>query len=294
MKKLLVLSLVLSILTLAGCSKTGNSLSYAQSDISSQIEINTSEIISSTENISSEETSSEDTTNSQIEENTTTSSAERIASSKEEEITPQTSSKSNAESKNESPTATTQPIAFFEKYNLKLTPISNELCFNDDPDHTCPHDKEISLNEKNVSENERLWDMFSKEIFGDSFEPSTYKSVNYFVGAKYTYDLFSCGMTRVLIFDKYTGTILDSRAKHNQGWQELIYNDIKMLYQYSAGGGAGGRGEGIYCPVDYDGAIFMVVKDKEIPSDDIYEGKITKIDEIIDFENDTYYLFAAN
>lgn len=292
MKKILAFILVLSILVLAGCSKTGDMLSDTESDLSSQIEINTSEIISSSEDISSDETSSEDITSSQVDESTTTSSIESTPSSKVEETTPPTSSESSAESKTETPTTPTQPTTFFEKYNLKLTPISNDLCLNDDPNHTCPYDKEISLPIYNLDENDKY--LFAEEIFGNSFDPSSYKEVGYFVGAKYTYDLFSCGMTRVLIFDKYTGTILDSRAQHNQGWQELIFNDTKILYHYTGGGGAGGRGEGIYCPVDYDGAIFMVLKGKEIPSDDIYNGKITKIDEIVDFKNDTYYLFAAN
>lgn len=293
MKKLLAFVLVLSILTLAGCSKTSDSLSDTPSDVSSQFEINTSEIISSSEDISSDETSSEDITSSQVDESTTTSSIESTPSSKVEETTPPTSSESGTESKNETPTTPTQPTTFFEKHDLKLTPISNELCLNDDPNHTCPYDKEISLPIYDLGENDKY--LFAEEIFGNSFDPSNYKVVGYFISAEYTYDLFSCGMTSTVIFDKYTGTILlYSKARNNQGWQELTYNNKKIYTRYNAGGGAGGRGEGIYCPLNYDGVIFAVVKDLEIPDADIDAGKITKADEIIDFENDTYYLFAAN
>ena len=63
---------------------------------------------------------------------------------------------------------------------MKITPISNELCFNNDPNHQCPNDKDIGITVTSVPE--RFYYSFDVELFDDNFDISKYKAVKYYIG----------------------------------------------------------------------------------------------------------------
>lgn len=281
MKKLLAFILVLSILALAGCSDTGDMLSDNTSDLSSQIETNISEIISSSEDISSEEPSSEYITNSQVDESTTTSSTESTPSSKVEETTPPTSSESDTESKTETPTTPTQPTTFFEKHNLKLSPLTTNVCFSAEENHICALEKQIKIDILTP-------DYLPSNFPSSNIDSSKYKRIKFEFYRGYQSD---CKIESYLyIFDKYTGTILNCGY-----WKEI--NSNNATYVVSAWGDGAGGGWCTYSafgPTDYDGFIFAMVEPKERNYDILNSADFHSIDEVIDFKNDEYYLFAAN
>lgn len=279
MKKIVSVILALTlILALSGCKKTDNTSS--ESELSSEPIISSNEEdVASIEDNSSETTVVNSSEESKINSSSMTSSTN--VNSNVNTTTENTNTSSQTTAKNE-------PSTYFEKYNLKITPISNELCFNDDPNHKCPYDKDISLQIKSIDQNSDY--LFDTELFGENFDISSYNEVEYHCYAVNTYDWEECNMNRVITFDKYTGNIIGYGTLGEYGWQELNFNGKKIYVTMLNGQGAGGYVHSVICPKEYDGVVFAVFKN---PSWSILSNQY-KINEIVNLNNSEYYLFTAN
>lgn len=277
MKKVLAFILALSILTLAGCSKTGDMLSDTQSDLSSQNNIITSDIVSSTESedISSEEVSSDDTS-SQTSEIVSTPSAETVTSSTTESTTPPVVS--NTETPSVSTPTTTEPKNYLEQNELKTITLNDNYCLNEEA-HECVT---ISCGIKQRELDDDPW----------AFIPETEKKSDYI----YVDAIFNgyCGAHAIIAFDKYTGIVLNARyttAKY------LNINDTEVLaFQTWGGGGDNYKTCNTIIPKNYDGLMFLVANEN-IDYREFYdkqEATTVYLADIIDLKNDKYYLFAVN
>lgn len=286
MKKLLAFILALLILALAGCSKVDNT--------SSDVDTNSSEIVSSNDESSSTETSSNETSSETSSEESSSNNSVSLQTSipsKTETTSTLTTSIDKTESKNETSSTTTTPTTYFEKHNLKLSTISNDVCFNDDPNHTCSSNKKFNLSVMDMPEMYK--DFFCAELFGEQYDISKYKVID----CSYSVDCFDSNYSTPIFFDKYTGALLGYGKLGNSDWpywQELNCNNKNIYISVNRAIFLGISAHQLYCPKNYDGAIVAIIKNKDIPYGKINDGETHTIDEIIDFENDKYYLFAAN
>ena len=280
MKKAVTIILIITlILAFVGCKKIDNTSS--ESDISSE------PIISSNrENVVSIEDNTSDITVTSSEESKKNSSA----------VTPSTnvnSTEKTVSKNNDTPSQTiikNKQSTFFEKHNLKLLPLTTNVCFNTEAGHICGTHKTITF-VKDKLENLEWLDTYSDYIKDGQIDVSKYKYIMIETGTGAFYDDYSeCfkKYNHYYVFDKYTGIVFNDWV-----WTEILYKEknckiIKIL----DGGNAGYYEESIYCPEDYDGAVFLMTESYNYNK--LNDGKSHTIDEFIDFENDKYYLFAAN
>lgn len=284
MKKAIPIVLTITlILALAGCKNIDNT--YSESELSSAPLIS-----STTENTVSSEDDGSDISVFSLDESKTNSSSTSVTSSASTNSKVDSSENTVSTEKSNSTQTITEnnPTTYFEKHNLKITPISNELCFNNDPNHQCPYDKDIGITVTSVPE--RFYYSFDVKLFDDNFDISTYKAVQYYDYAVDSQKWEDCHMSDVVAFDKYSGKTIDNGTLTKYGWQELIFNDKKIYVMMFNGVDESGYWHIILCPVEYDGAIFAVLgEDKDF-------GYITSnnclIEKFIDLKNDKYYLFA--
>lgn len=288
----IILAIVLlSVILILTLGDKGNN------NTSSNIDTNSSEIISSTDESSSETDTSSDEVSSGT-------SSEEISSqtstpSKTESTSTPTTSTNKTESKNETsstPTTTpTTPTTYFEKHNLKLSPLTTNVCFNTDAGHKCGTHKKITMTKENLADKEIVYDDLVSE---GKIDITKYNSLCFqSYDGWFDEDYSDCRMDAnastggmAYVFDKYTGIILNTTF----GWKEMQYNNKTYKAAHIADGGGGGWVvQTVYYPKDYDGLIFVKTC-KEDKNNIMNDGKIHTIDEIIDFKNDKYYLFAAN
>lgn len=288
MKKFIALFLCLTfIFSLTACKSTKDTSLSNTSDFTSEIIYTTNDNEST---LSEEKEESSIPADVSSEETVTQNSSDTGTSSTTPTPSIPTSSMQQTTS---SEIITTEPQTYFDKMGLKITPLTNDICFNDDPNHVCPYDKQLAIEEKNMSEYSYMLELFDEDFFGDSFDVTKYKKVSYTVRANYTYEWRPCGVSDAIIFDRYTGTILYFGNLGNNDWskwQEIPFNNKKIYVNFLNGFGAGGSDAELVCPVDYDGAVFAIVKELHTEINET----IKTIDEVIDFKNDEYYLFSAS
>ena len=208
------LIVVTALMGLVGCNKTNGN---ADSDISSYYSKGNNTVVS--ENATSENNSDSSATDSVSENKEVSDISSNISEKATESIQKiDSDNKSNSNSvisKNETVTAPideNQATTYFEKHNLKITPISNELCFNNDPNHQCPNDKDIGITVTSVPE--RFYYSFDVELFDDNFDISKYKAVKYYDYAVNSQKWEDCHMSDVVSFDKYSGKTIDNGTLH--------------------------------------------------------------------------------
>lgn len=278
----IVIAIIILILTLGGKN---------ENNTSSDIDTNSSEIVSSADKNSSSNTSSDKASSATgSEEN----SSQTSTPNKTESTSTPTTSTNKTESKNETsstPTTTpTTPTTYLEKHNLKLSPLTTNVCFNTEAGHKCGTHKEISITKENLADSEWL---YNDLVSDGGIDVSKYNCLHFQSYNGWFDDYSECYMNDdglALVFDKYTGIVLNTFY----GWIELKYNDKTYKVAHTADGGGGGCTEqSVYCPKDYDGLIFVKTCKKD-KNNFMNDGKTHIIDEIIDFKNDKYYLFAAN
>lgn len=278
MKRLLALLLVFFILTLTGCNAAENT--------SSDIDTNSSEIVYSTDESSSKtKTSSEEASSEENSSQTSTPSKTESTS------TPTTSTNKNDTSS--TPQKPSTPT-YLEKNNLKLTSINTNICFNTE-EHECMKNKKISIGADSHINIKNFASFFQYEPFVSS-DINKYKTVTFTLSSSENGLHWNCGsIDNVIPFDKYTGAVLAWGIIGNGTWREITtVNDKKIYVTQQIGHREYKYEHTIICPKDYDGIIFAVVKDVEIPWGELSYGKPYNIDEIIDFKNNEYYLFATN
>lgn len=280
MKKILSVFLALTlILALSGCKKTNNTSS--ESELSSEpiISSNEEDVIS-IENNSSETTVVNSSEESKINSSTVTPSTNVNSKVNSNETTVSTNNSSQT-------TVENKPTTYFEKNNLKLSAFTTNVCFNTEQGHICGTHKTISIKKDKLSNLEWI-DTYSEYISKGQINIAKYIYIMFETYDGFLDDDYSdcCTNFMYYVFDKYTGVVFDPLK-----WIEITYNEkTYKIISILDGGGGGYYTQSIYCPEDYDGAIFAKTESYDYFDD----GKLHTIDEYIDFENDKYYLFAAN
>ena len=272
----IVLATLILILTLGG---KGNN------NTSSDVDTNSSEIVSSVDDTSSTETPSNEVGSEESSSQTSTPSKTEITSAP-------TTSTNKTESKNETSSTTTPatPTTYLEKHNLKLSPLTTNVCFSTEAGHKCGTHKTITVKRENLADSECFYeDVVSKgSINITEYDRVGFETYNGWFDEGYSECYLDDGAP-FCVFDKYTGIVLETFE-----WNEISYNGTThKLVSVPDGAGGGWFGQSVYCPKDYDGLVFVVIKE-DYNRNIFDDGKTHTIDEIIDFENDKYYLFAAN
>ena len=253
------------------------------------------------EHITQETVVEEETTEEQMEtaEDTTSTTTGNTNSNSTTSNTPSNNTSGNNSNNNSSANQNTQmqtpttPTAYYEKYNLKFSSLSTNVCFNTEAGHTCGQHKTISIRKNN------LVDMEAEDIYDDLISKGGIDKANYncihfdtyngWFDADYSECYFNGGAP-FYAFDKYTGTIFNAYFD----WIQITYNgDTYKISFIPDGMGGGGTEQSVYCPKEYDGLVFVMMAENDMNRDIINDGKIHTIDEVIDFENDKYYLFSA-
>lgn len=258
-------------MTFTGCKKSKKSLS----DFDSPSELiltdkNNSSYKNEGSNSDSQSVSESITTSNNVTENKTKNTSSIITKSENE---PKTINN------NPQPVA---PQSYFEKNNLKLSANTTNFCFNNEANHNCGIAKKITFTSENITEHPLYND---ESVPKEQISVSNYKFVTF-----ETYgDRNACLYSMIsYVFDKYTGTVLAPWE-----WVEISYNgQTQKIISVLDGGGGGCAAQSVFCPQNYDGLVFVVIPQnhKEIPND----GKKHTIDELIDFKNDKYYMFAES
>ena len=166
--------------------------------------------------------------------------------------------------------------SWFAKKGFEITPLSEELCRNEEVGHVCYGGTDYGIKVKELGDN--------------------YKNVY----ISFPYSCFPFGsdkfIGRVIAFDRNTGAVLTHDC-------DVFFNyDINGKNVSIKWGGDGVGGEGswygtdIICPVDYNSndVIFVITNEfKQSPWWQDYSTTRT-IDEFIDFETAEYYFFSYN
>ena len=104
---------------------------------------------------------------------------------------------------------------------------------------------------------------------------------------------------KLAAFDRYTGTVISVGYMTDDGWQDYFVKfkvdgkEISVEWE-GDGGTAYAYINGVICPSDYDGVVF-VYTDKWISYDWAwYDGETHTIDEFIDFDTAEYYFFSPS
>lgn len=284
-----VLAAVILILTLGGKSENNNS---------SDIDTTSSEIVSSADESSADsDTSSEETVSTET--NSDISSSQTSTPSKTESSSTPTTSTNQTASKNETTstptTAPTTPTTYFEKHNLKLSPLTTNVCFNTEAGHKCGTHKKIVMETRDLATEEKYYDDLIAEGNVDiaKYNIVCFQSYDGWFDDDYSNCLMDANASTggmAYVFDKYTGTILNTFF----GWTDIQFdNKTYKVANIADGGGGGWIVQSVYYPKDYDGLIFAKVYEKD-KNNIMNDGKTHTIDEVIDFKNDKYYLFAVN
>ncbi len=199
----------------------------------------------------------------------------------------------NSASQNTQTQTTTTPTVYYEKYNLKFSSLSTNVCFNTEAGHTCGRHKTITIEQENLVDS-GLFEIYKEMISMDGTDVTKYnrvcfKTYNGWFDEDYSDCHFDSGAP-FYAFDKYTGTIFNA---YND-WVQITYNGKTYKISYIPDGmGGGGTEQSVCCPKDYDGLVFVMMAENDMNREIINDGKIHTIDEVIDFENDKYYLFSA-
>lgn len=223
------------------------------------------------------------------------SSSQTSTPSKTESSSAPTTSTNKTESKVETSSTPQKPSTptYLEKNNLKLTSIDTNICFNME-EHECMKNKKISIGADSHINIKNFASFFQYEPFVSS-DINKYKTVTFTLSSSENGLHWNCGsIDNVIPFDKYTGAVLAWGIIGNGTWREVATNDRNIYVTQQIGHREYEYEHTIICPKDYDGIIFAVVKDVEIPWGELSYGKPYNIDEIIDFQSDEYYLFSAN
>ena len=232
-------------------------------------------------------------------EDTTSTTTGNTNSNSTTSNTPSNNTSGNNSNNNSSANQNTQtqtpttPTAYYEKYNLKFSSLSTNVCFNTEAGHTCGRHKTITIEKENLVDS-GMFEIYKEMISIEGIDVTKYnrvcfKTYNGWFDEDYSDCYFDSGAP-FYAFDKYTGTIFNA---YND-WIQITYNGktYKILY-IPDGMGGGGTEQSVCCPKDYDGLVFVMMAENDMNRDIINDGKIHTIDEVIDFENDKYYLFSA-
>lgn len=164
--------------------------------------------------------------------------------------------------------------SWFAKKGFEITPLTSDLCTNDDPEHIC-YSLELSGCEKGV---------YEKELSDGN------KSVEFY----FPMSCFRQGLIFSIAFDRNTGVVL----KYNgMEFREYEIDGQKVSIAWGGNGASGGwYTESIICPTDYDDVVFAVVDSDKINAEVMWDfDSFHTVDEIIDFETaEKYYFFAYN
>lgn len=301
MKKILSVILALTlILALSGCKKTNNTSS--ESEFSSELLISSNEEdVVSIEDNNSETTVVNSSEESKINSSTVTPSTNVNSKVNSNETTVSTNNSSQTTEEN-------KPTTYFEKHNLKLSPLTTKMCFNTDKNHVCGTDgadeKSITITITNCADMKKdEYEIACNILAEENLDVSKYKQVLFENAMDFSYKI---PRFPTFIFDKNTGIILSHHdsvryygdqtcCEGMEVWTEISINQhTEKIWSSSFGGGLYWWEWNCFCPKDYDGLVFVIMEDKNNCKGRISDGKIHTIDEVIDFENDKYYLFAAN
>ena len=277
-----VIATIILILTLGGKN---------ENNTSSDIDTNSSEIVSSSDESSSETETSSDEENSKT--SSEVNSSQTSTPNKTESSSTPTTSTNKTESKSETtstPTTTpATPTTYFEKHNLKLSPLTTNVCFNIEAGHKCALEKHTKItvgDMNNYPDND-----FAYEAEQGGINVSEYKYIEFEIYDGWFDEGYSdCGIDPmgIYFFDKYTGTYF-----MNAKWQEISHNGkTYKIAVYPWGFGGGMTNYIAFCPKDYDGLIVSATAIRD--NDNLTDDKVHTFDEVIDLKNDKYYLFAAN
>lgn len=224
---------------------------------------------------------------------TTTTTAKPTTTTKKPTTTTTTTKKGTTPTTTHATAATAaKEETWFEKNGFAITPLTDDLCFNDNPDHKCAVDEDFGIIEGN------------KDAFGNTVSvPDGYKYVEYYVKAYSQAAACAPGhfSKRMIAVDRYTGTVINGVISWNDDYEkEYVYKTFKVNGKTvsAAWDGDGGTAyfyaNGVLCPVNYDGLVFAVA-DKYISTTwGTGDGKTHTLDEFIDFDTAEYYFFSAS